>query len=517
SLALAMAKTLMDVFSQSLVSESWLSLLALLLLSFLSLLFLKKRKQNETNLPPSPPSFPIIGNLHQLSKIPHFSLWKLSQKYGPVMLLQLGQIPTIVVSSPETAKEVLKTHDLECCSRPHSCGPKRLSYNLLDVAFGPYSDYWREMRKLCVVELFTVHRVRSFSSVREEEVTRLINSLSQVSNSPVQVDEKIFSLTNATICKIAFGKSYEGQHFENEKFQHIMDEAMAMLSCFWGADFFPYFGWILDVFSGLHGRLEKSFREFDVFFERVLEEHLDPTRPREHEDITDILVGLAKDQTASLRLSRDHVKAILMDIFVGAIDTSSVTMVWAMTELARNPRVMKKVQAEIRSSIGKKAKVDEAEVEKLKYLKMVVKETFRLHPPATLLLPRETMGHCKIGGYDIYPKTSILVNAWAIGRDPKVWKNPDNFYPERFAETEIDFRGQHFELLPFGAGRRICPGLVMGATAVEFTLANLLHCFDWELPCGVKREDISVEEEVGLTVHKKFPLFLVPVKYKWDD
>ncbi|KAK3011537.1 hypothetical protein RJ639_011577, partial [Escallonia herrerae] len=376
------------------------------------------------------------------------------------------------------------------------------------------------MRKLCVVELFTVKRVKLFSRVRDEEVTGLINSLSQVSNSPVQVNEK------------------DGQHFDNEKFQHIMDEAMAVLSSFWGADFFPYFGWILDVFSGLHGRLEMSFQEFDV-----LEEHLDPTRPQEHEDVTDILVGLAKDQTASLRLSKDHVKAILMspsliiyvhmhtvksflttlgkkkrkkhvcmlpDIFVGAIDTCSITMVWAMTELARNPRVMKKVQAEIRSSIGKKPKVDEAEVEKLKYLKMVVKETFRLHPPATLLLPRETRGHCKIGRYDIYPKTRILVNAWAIGRDPKVWKNPDNFYPERFAETEIDFRGQHFELLPFGAGRRICPGLMMGATAVEFALANLLHCFDWEFPCGMKREDISVEAEFGLTVHKKFPLFLVP-------
>lgn len=205
------------------------------------------------------------------------------------------------------------------------------------------------------------------------------------------------------------------------------------------------------------------------------------------------------------------------NIFVGATDTSSLTIVWAMTELAKNPRVMRKVQAEIRNYVGKRPGVDEPELEKFKYLKMAVKETFRLHPPATLLIPRETMQHCKIGGYDVYPKTRILVNVWAIGRDPKTWKNPDEFYPDRFKDNDIDFKGQNFELIPFGAGRRICPGLTMGATTVEYTLANLLHCFDWELPAGTKMEDISIEEEAGLTVHKKFPLYLVPIKYTFEE
>jgi len=260
------------------------------------------------------------------------------------------------------------------------------------------------------------------------------------------------------------------------------------------------------------------FHEFDGFFERVIEEHVDPTRKKsKHEDIADILLGLAKDETASFHLTRDHIKGIFMNIFIGGIDTNSVTIIWAMTELARNPRVMQKVQAEIRSHVGKNPKVDETKVENLKYLKMVVKETFRLHPPATLLLPHESIQHCQIGGYDVYPKTRILVNVWAIGRDPKTWENPDEFYPERFEGSEIDFRGQNFELLPFGAGRRICPGLTMGVTAVEFTLANLLHCFDWELPKGMKKEDVSLEEDGGLTVHKKLPLYLVPVEYKWQD
>ncbi|XP_058198698.1 cytochrome P450 71B10-like [Rhododendron vialii] len=507
-----MTKTFMDFLSPT-------SLILLLLSSLISIWFSIRIFKKPSNLPPGPPQLPIIGNLHQLmSNLPHRSLYELSKRYGPVMHLRLGQVPTLVVSSPEMAKQVLKTHDLVCCSRPVSRGPKRLSYNFLDVAFVPYSNYWREMRKLCIIELFNVKRVQSFGHVREEQVGQLIKSLSKGSGDPVELSERIFSLTNNVLCRIAFGKSYEGRQFASGKFQATIDEAMAMLSSFWGSDFFPYVGWIVDVLSGLHSRLEKLFHDFDGFFERVIEDHVDPTRKRsENEDFTDILLGLAQDQTASFRLTRDHIKAVLMNIFLGGIDTSSLTVVWAMTELARNPRVMQKVQAEIRSHVGKNSKVDETLVENLKYLKMVVKETFRLHPTTPLLIPRESTRHCQISGYNVYPKTRILVNVWAIGRDPEVWENPGEFCPERFEGSEIDFKGQNFELVPFGAGRRICPGLTMGATVVEFILANLLHCFNWELPEGMKREDISLEEGGGLTVHKKLPLYLVPVGYKWQD
>ncbi|KAL2470882.1 Cytochrome [Abeliophyllum distichum] len=505
-----MFNTLMEFYS-------WFPVVFFLIF-VLSLLFLMKPKTAAlSNLPPSPPRLPIIGNLHQLGNIPHRSMWKLSQKYGPVMLLQLGQVPNLVVSSAEMAKQVLRTHDQECCSRPYSYGAMKLSYNLLDVAFGPHSEYWRELRKICVIKLFAVKRVQSFWNVREKEVARLINSISESSSYPIEVNEKIFSVTNNIICSIAFGKSYEGKQFEGYyKFQEAIDDAMAMLGSFWAADFFPNFGWILDVITGLRRRLEKCFQDFDAFFEGLIDEHLDPDRPRpEHEDIIDVLLEVSKDETAPIHLSRDHIKSTLMDIFIGAINTSSLTMIWAMTELARNPRVMKKAQVEIRSCVRRKPRVSENEIPKLKYLKNVVKETFRLHPPVTLLLPRESMRPCKIGGYDIPAKTRIHVNAWAIGRDPETWKNPEEFYPERFEDNDVDFRGNHYELIPFGAGRRICPGLTMGSTAIEFTLANLLHCFDWGLPDGMQTEDISVEEEAGLTVNKKYSLYLVPIKYDW--
>lgn len=148
-----------------------------------------------------------------------------------------------------------------------------------------------------------------------------------------------------------------------------------------------------------------------------------------------------------------------------------------MAELAKNPRVMKKVQDEIRYDI-KEDQVKESELEKLEYLKMVVKEVLRLHVPAPLLLPRQTMSHFKLDGYDIDPKSHLYVNAWAIGRDPNYWFNPEEFLPERFMESNIDYRGQNFELLLFGAGRRSCPGMNMAITTVELTLANLLLRFD---------------------------------------
>lgn len=189
-------------------------------------------------------------------------------------------------------------------------------------------------------------------------------------------------------------------------------------------------------------------------------------------------------------------------------------MVWAMAELVKNPNVMKKAQAEIRHLMGSKERVTEQDIESLKYLKMVLKETLRLHPPAPLLLPRETTANTQVLGYDIKAGTRVYINVWAIGRDHKTWKEPEKFSPERFEERPVDYKGQDYELLPFGGGRRMCPGINMGMSTVELALANMLHCFDWKLPDGMTRDDISMEEGAGLTTFKKMLLNLVPVKFQ---
>jgi cytochrome P450 len=184
-------------------------------------------------------------------------------------------------------------------------------------------------------------------------------------------------------------------------------------------------------------------------------------------------------------------------------------MNWAMTFLMKNPKAMRKAQEEVRNLFGNKGFVHEDDVQQLPYLKAVVKETMRLQPTAPLLIPRETTKECCVGGYEIPAKTLVYVSAWAVGRDPEAWENPYEFNPDRFVGSSIDLKGNDFELIPFGAGRRICPGIFIALATVELSLANLLHKFDWEMPSGV--EDIDMDDVLpGLVPHMRDALCLVP-------
>lgn len=196
-------------------------------------------------------------------------------------------------------------------------------------------------------------------------------------------------------------------------------------------------------------------------------------------------------------------------MFAAGTDTTFITLDWAMTELIINPKVLKKAQAEVRSVLGERKVVLESDILQLSYMKAVIKETFRLHPPAPVLVPRESLEHVTLEGYDIPVKTRIFVNAWAIGRDPEIWEDPETFKPERFLNSPIDFRGQDYELLPFGAGRRICPAITFGTATVEIALAQLLHSFDWELPPGVTPKDLDMTEVFGITMHRKYGLEVI--------
>ncbi|KAL6611344.1 hypothetical protein ACP70R_039272 [Stipagrostis hirtigluma subsp. patula] len=472
--------------------------------------------------PPGPPKLlPVLGNLLQIGSRPHRYFQAVARRYGPVVQVQLGRVRTVVVSSPEAAKEVLRTNDLHCCSRPNSPGPRMLSYDFLDVAFSPYSHYWREMRKLFILELLSMRRVQSFAYARAAEVDRLIASVAGDSSSgaPVDLSGKLYALSDGIVGTVAFGKMYGSAQFERSSFQRVMDETLRVLGSFTFEDFFPAsrLARCADVLTGATARRRSIFREIDGFFDSVIDRHLEPDRLRAgvQEDMVDALVKMWREQEQddeAVRLTRNHIKGILMDTFSGGIDTCAVTLIWIMAELMRNPRVMRKAQDEVRGLVRNKPRVDEEDVKNLKYLKMVVKENFRLHPPGTLLIPRETIKSCVIGGYDVTPGTRVFVNVWAMGRDPSIWDKPEEFYPERFEGSDVDFRGSNFELLPFGSGRRSCPAVAMGVANVELALANLLYCFDWQLPAGTKEEDIDMEETGQLAFRKKVPLCLVPIK-----
>jgi len=195
-------------------------------------------------------------------------------------------------------------------------------------------------------------------------------------------------------------------------------------------------------------------------------------------------------------------------VFTAGSETSATAVDWAMVEMIKNPKVMEKAQNEVRQVFSRKGSVDETVLSEMKYLKCIVKETLRLHPSAPLLLPRECREKCEINGYEIPVKTQVIVNAWAIGRDPKYWNEPESFIPERFLHSSIDYKGTNFEYIPFGAGRRICPGVSFGLINVELPLAMLLYHFDWRLPNGMKHEDLNMTELFSITVKRNDDLYL---------
>ncbi|KFK29731.1 hypothetical protein AALP_AA7G171500 [Arabis alpina] len=432
----------------------------------------------------------------------------------------------VVISSSEAAGEVLKTHDLGCCNRPNTVGTGKLSYGFKDISFAQYGEYWREMRKLAVIELFSLKKVQSFKSIREEEVGFMVKKVSEsaLNQSPVDLSKTFFSLTASIICRVALGQNFNESGFviEQERIEELVSEALLALGSFTCSDLFPGgLGRFLDWLFGGHKRINKVFEELDAFYQHVIDDHLKPKVAKKVVDSPADIVALLLDMMDKqgtkdyFKFNIDNIKGVLMDIFLAGVDTGAIAMIWAMTELARNPRVMKKAQEEIRTTLGlKRERITEEDIDKVDYLKLIIKETFRLHPPLPFLLPRETMSHVKIQGYDIPPKTQIQLNVWTIGRDPERWTDPEDFIPERFANSSVDFRGQHFELLPFGSGRRICPGMPMAIGTVELGLLNLLYFFDWRLPQGmIKGEDIDIEEAGNLTIVKKQPLQLVPVQY----
>ncbi|KAK4350592.1 hypothetical protein RND71_029905 [Anisodus tanguticus] len=495
----------------------WYSLLIPLFvfIFFLHQWFFTTSNTQKMLLPPSPRKLPIIGNLHQLGPYPHRSLHKLSEKHGPVMLLHLGSKPVLVASSAEAARAIMKTHDLVCSSKPKSSIGDRLLYGSKDVAFSPYGEYWRQIRSVMVLHLLSNKRVQSYRHVREEETSNMIEKIRQEwdsSSSVINLRDHFCSLTNNIISRVALGKKYNGRESRiNAKV--TLNEFGELLGIFNVGDYIPWLAWVNKI-TGLDTKVEKVARELDTFLESVIEEHTsrnkkEKYRQAEAKDFVDVLLEIQNGKETGVPLQRDSLKALILDTFAAGTDTTYTTLEWIVTELLRHPRAMEKLQNEVRGLAQGKAEITEDDLENMQYLKAVIKETLRLHPPVPLLIPRETTEDIKLLGYHIAAKTQVLINAWAIGRDPLSWDDPEEYRPERFLNSDIDFKGLNFELIPFGAGRRGCPGSVFAIVVNELALANLVNRFNFALPQGIKPEDLDMTEGSSLTVSRKSPLLAV--------
>ncbi|XP_073299756.1 cytochrome P450 83B1-like [Primulina huaijiensis] len=500
--------------------DNTMSILLLVLafsIIFLFNLFKPKNSKKTARLPPGPKGLPIIGNLHEFDPMhPHLYLYGLAKKYGPLMWMKFGCRSAIVISSARVAKLALKNNDLALAGRPGLIGFYKFSYNGKDITFSEYNETWREMRKLSLIHLFSIRQVVSFSPIRRDEVSRMINDMNKKSDSSevINLSQATFFLTNRIICRAGLGKKYD--EMGKRKFDEILKETQELCVVFFFGDYFPSLGWI-DRLTGLNSRLERNFRDLDDLYQELIDDHLDPNRPESMSgDILDLMIKLKQEEAASVPIEWDNIKGILMNVFIAGTETSAALIVWAMAALIKKPQSMKKAQEEIRNMVGNKGSVDEDDIQNLPYLKAIIKETLRLFPPTPLSVPRETIQDCTIDGYDIPAKTMVYVNVHAIGLDPEYWENPTEFMPERFLNSTIDYKGHDFGLLPFGSGRRGCPGMNLGIATVEIGIANLLYSFDWELPRGMKKEDVDMEVAPGVTSHKKNELCLLGKRYEYN-
>ncbi|CAL4988465.1 unnamed protein product [Urochloa decumbens] len=490
--------------------------LLILVVSFYAIARSFRLRRQGTNqvLPPSPPALPIIGNIHQLVHGQrHRTLQALAQRHGPLFLLHLGAVPTIVVSSASIAEEVLKAQDHAFCSRPPQHTARGVLYDCRDVGFCPYGERWRHLRRIAVERLLSKQRVNSFHDIREEEVGSLMGRIRSASAQDrkrrgVNVTELMVSLTYTVVSRAAFGNKLGGM--DPRVVHEMFEEVFQMLQTIAVSDVFPWLAWV-DWATGLDARIKRIAGKLDSVLENALQEHERSGRQDgEVGDLLDDLLFVLKEDGPEFKLERTDAKGLIADMFIAGTDTTFKLMEWAMAELIKNPKEMEKVQAEVRHIVGAHGRVQENMLDDMGRLNAAMKETLRLHPPAPLLIPHEVIQDTKLHGYDIPAKTRVLVNVWAIGRDTKSWVNADEFQPERFMHRAFDYGALNdFRFIPFGAGRRGCPGIAFGTRLAGLALANMLYHFNWELPDGEDLQSFQLIESTGFSPGLKCALTLI--------
>ncbi|KAJ3683738.1 hypothetical protein LUZ60_013965 [Juncus effusus] len=487
--------------------------ISLVLLSIVSLFIIysmTKRSRNSfknpKNLPPSPPKLPLIGNLHQVGSLLHQSLHSLSLKHGPLMLIHLGEVPFLIVSSSDMACCILRTHDLAFASRPPSVVTDLISF--IDIGFQPYGETWRQLRKIFTLHLLSSKMVESHKGIREEEVGRMIqdirNRASLQNSNPIDVSDVLSIFMCNLLSRIVCGE-FIRKEGKLGVLRELVRERSYLISQSSVWDLFPSLSWLDLGFVGLSRRAKRCRDRWDVLLSEMIRDH----EEKGEGNFVDELLSLKNDPSMNFDFNHEHVKGLIGDAFAAGVNTTYITLEWAMSELVRNPRLMKKLQNEVRGITKHKASIKPEDLNRMNYLKAVIKETLRLHPPAPLLLTRQSMEQCNINGFSIPKGVRVLVNVWAIGREPKSWEEPEEFKPERFIESQVEYKGKDFQFIPFGAGRRMCPGMQFSMATAQLALANLVHQFDWEFPSGVTVDEFDMSDSAGLTVPRKDSLQLV--------
>ncbi|KAK9067776.1 hypothetical protein SSX86_011887 [Deinandra increscens subsp. villosa] len=445
----------------------------------------KSTTGDKTNHPPSPFSLPIIGHLHLLAPTPHQAFHRFSKRYGPVIQFRMGSEPSVVACSAETAKEFLKTYENVYSDRPQNSAVVYITYGSQDFAFAPFGAHWKGLKKIVMSQLL---------NDRSDEIKRFVKSLSESAKNgkPVSLISELVKVTNNLITRTVLGQRCSEKDGDADDIRRLVFEINEVIGTFNLSDNISLFK-RLDL-HGFGKRVKDIHARFDVLIARIIDEHEEARKQGkqpERKDLLNILLDIQEDEGDEMQLSRINVKAFVMNIFVAGTDNSANTTEWALAELINHPKVLKKAREEIERVVGKNRLLVELDIPNLPYLQAIMKETLRLHPPVPLI-PRKSTEDRIVAGYDIPAKTTVFINVWSIGRDPNYWENPLEFRPERFLDNPLDVRGQHYEFLPFGSGRRMC----------------LITCFDWK---DENLTSVNMGEALGFNLPRSSPLVCTPM------
>ncbi|CAI0554869.1 unnamed protein product [Linum tenue] len=462
-------------------------------------------------LPPGPRPLPVVGNLYDIKPVRFRCFAEWADRYGPVISVWFGSTLNVVVSSTALAKEVLKEHDQQLADRHRSRSAAKFSRDGQDLIWADYGPHYVKVRKVCTLELFTPKRLEGLRPIREDEVTAMVESVyrdcsdSGSAEKSLQVKKYLGAVAFNNITRLAFGKRFvdsEGvMDAQGLEFKAIVSNGLKLGASLSMAEHIEWLRWMFPLEEGAfaqHGARR------DRLTQAIMEEHTEARKKsgdtKQH--FVDALLTLKEKYD----LSEDTIIGLLWDMITAGMDTTAISSEWAMAEIIKHPRVQQKLHEEMDRVIGFERVMIESDFSSLHYLQCVVKESLRLHPPTPLMLPHRSNANVKISGYDVPKGSNVHVNVWAVARDPAVWKDPLEFRPERFMEEDVDMKGHDFRLLPFGAGRRVCPGAQLGINLVTSMLGHLLHHFQWSPPEGVKPEEIDMSENPGLVTYMRTPV-----------
>ncbi|TYI85140.1 hypothetical protein E1A91_D05G418600v1 [Gossypium mustelinum] len=447
-------------------------------------------KFNKINppLPPGPLGLPIIGNLPFIKPELHRYFSDLSRIYGPVFKLRMGSVLAIVINSPSLAKEVLKVQDAIFANHDVPAAAVVGTFGGINILWRPNDSRCNQLRKLVICEIMSKQSLDACYVLRQREVRRMVK----------EIHGKV-------------GSSGDDPSQDLIEFRKRLDEIVITFAAPNVSDFFP----ILAPFDlqGIESKGKEQVSWFYGVFESMIKNRRnirDDGKEKENisKDFMQQLLELHWRGDEKNSLSINEVKALLLDMMVAGTDTVPTAVEWAMTELLCHRDKMTKLVKELDMVVGNQNTVEDSHIPQLVYLDAVIKETLRLHPVAPLLIPRVPSKTTVIGGFTVPKGCRVFINAWVIQRDPELWDDPLRFHPERFLETDINYRSNNFGFIPFGSGRRICVGVSLAEKMMALLLGSLVHSFEWGLSEGTKP---SLEDKFGIVLKKTESLVGIPV------